>query len=290
MRPDDFGRLGELLRRGGSWRGRRLLSPAYVRDAIAPSPTNGCYGWLIWLNAGAPCVYPTVSKRPVKPTRDFPDLPGDMYNFSGLFGQRVTVFPSQRLLIVRIGQDPGLVPAGTASWEHDLYVKVLAAITDQSIPPPGPAPTGPDQKDKDYGFQTALSEPDQYSKGFSQDPLPPAGPERARAAQLSLARSRASAKGIVAVRLACPPQWPGRKAARCVGVARLQGARRQIRYSVLPGKSKALRFRITNKRLKALRRARVKDYRLVAVNSDLGGGTQARGVVAVRRPAARKRR
>jgi CubicO group peptidase (beta-lactamase class C family) len=290
MRPDDFGRLGELLRRGGNWRGARLLSPAYVRDAVAPSPTNGCYGWLIWVNAGAPCVYPTVSKRPVKPTRDFPDLPGDMYNFSGLFGQRVTVFPSQKLLIVRMGQDPGLVPAGTASWEHELYVKVLAAITDQRIPPPGPPPKGPDQQDKDYGFQTALSEPDQYSKGFSQDPLPPAGPERARAALLSLARSRAGAKGIVAVRLACPPRWPGRKSASCVGVARLQGARRLIRYSVPAGRSKALRFRITRKRLRALRRARVKDYRLVAVNSDRGGGTLARDVVTVRRPLARKRR
>ena len=290
MRPDDFGRLGELLRRGGSWRGRRLLAPAYVRNAIAPSPTNGCYGWLIWVNAGAPCVGPTVTSRPVEPGRDFPDLPADMYNFAGLFGQRVTVFPTQGILIVRMGQDPGLVPAGTASWEDELYVKVLAAITDQRIPSPGPPPRGPDQKDKDYGFQTALSEPDQYRKGVVQDPLPPAGPERARAAQLSLARSRASTKGIVAVRLACPPHWPGNKAARCTGIARLQGARRQIRYSVGPGKSRALRFRLTKKRLRALRRAKIKDYRLVAVNGDRGGGTEARGAVTVRRPAARKRR
>jgi hypothetical protein len=63
-----------------------------------------------------------------------------------------------------------------------------------------------------------------------------------------------------------------------------------IRYSVPAGRSKALRFRITRKRLRALRRARVKDYRLVAVNSDRGGGTLARDVVTVRRPLARKRR
>jgi hypothetical protein len=73
-------------------------------------------------------------------------------------------------------------------------------------------------------------------------------------------------------------------------VARLQGAPRQIRYSVAAGKSKALRFRLTRKRLKALRRSKAKDYRLLAVNSDRGGGTKARGVVSVRRPAARKRR
>jgi len=66
MRPDDFGRLGELLRRGGVWRGQRLLSRRYVREAVSPTPTNGCYGWLIWVNAAAPCVGPTVSERPVE--------------------------------------------------------------------------------------------------------------------------------------------------------------------------------------------------------------------------------
>ncbi len=33
MRPDDFGRLGELMRRGGVWRGRRLLSRRYVNES-----------------------------------------------------------------------------------------------------------------------------------------------------------------------------------------------------------------------------------------------------------------
>ena len=25
----------------------------------------GCYGWLIWLNAGKPCIGPTVTERPL---------------------------------------------------------------------------------------------------------------------------------------------------------------------------------------------------------------------------------
>ena len=110
MRVEDFGRLGELLRRGGVWRGRRLLSRRFVREAIAPSPTNGCYGWLIWVNSGVPCIGPTISARTVAHSRDFPTLPRDMYSFSGLFGQRVTVFPSLGLMVVRTGQDPGVIP------------------------------------------------------------------------------------------------------------------------------------------------------------------------------------
>jgi hypothetical protein len=95
----------------------------------------------------------------------------------------VTVFPTQDIVIVRTGQDPGLVPAGQASWEHELYTRVLGAMTDETYEPPGDAPyVNEEREDVDYGFGSALNEPDQYSKGAMQDPLPPAGPARARAA------------------------------------------------------------------------------------------------------------
>jgi CubicO group peptidase (beta-lactamase class C family) len=177
MRPDDFGRLGELMRRGGVWRGKRLLSARYVREAVSPTATNGCYGWLIWVNAAAPCVGPTVGERPVEQGRDFPDLPADMYKFAGLFGQLVTVFPSQELVVVRTGQDPGLAFAGGAVWEHGLYTRVLGSIRDGAVPAPGEPPRVNDERtNPDYGFQTSLREPGQYSEGVVQDPLPAAGP------------------------------------------------------------------------------------------------------------------
>ena len=226
MTPDDYGRLGDLFRRGGVWNGRRLLSREYVSRAVEPSKTNGCYGWLIWLNAAAPCIGPTVVNRPVEDSRDFPDLPADLYNFSGLFGQRVTVFPTQDLIIVRTGQDPGLIPAGEASWEHELYSRVLGAITDEKVEAPGDAPrVNEEREDVDYGFGSALNEPDQYSKGAVQDPLPPAGPARARAAILRGGTKRAGRRGIVRVKLACPPQWPSPDLTACAGRAKLKGAK-----------------------------------------------------------------
>ncbi len=65
MRTEDYARMGELMRRGGVWRGKRLLSKTYMRDSITPTRTNGCYGYLIWLNRDAPCVGPTITERPV---------------------------------------------------------------------------------------------------------------------------------------------------------------------------------------------------------------------------------
>ena len=226
MQPDDFGRFGELMRRGGVWRGRRLLSTAYMEEALAPTKTNGCYGWLIWLNRDKPCVGPRVTERPVEDEREFPDLPANLYRFVGLFGQLVAVFPSQDIVVVRTGQEAGLVPSsGATTYEHTLYRKVLGSITDQRVQvgQEGPGDGPKDKPDSDAGFQNSLSEPDQYSQGANQQPLPPAGPARARAAVLSLARPRASRRGVVSLRVACPPRWLSKMAPVCRGMARVRG-------------------------------------------------------------------
>lgn len=285
MRVDDFARLGELLRRGGVWNGRRLIARRYVREALTPTATNGCYGWLIWLNAGSPCVSPRVQSRDIEDSREFTDLPADMYRFAGLFGQLVTIFPSQGLLVVRTGQDPGLAFSGGGDWEHTLYQKVLGSVTDQTITPPGPAPATPvDRSNSDAGFQDAIQHPDEYKQGAVQDPLPAAGPARARAAQLRLVVPRASRAGVVTVGLLCPRRWPGQDAASCQGRATLTGARRAVRYRAGRGASALLRFTLTRARLGALRRAGHATLTATAVNRDAAGGTAASIPVTVSRP------
>jgi CubicO group peptidase (beta-lactamase class C family) len=283
MRPDDFGRLGELMRREGLWRGQRLIRANIIRTAITPTPTNGCYGWLIWLNRGSPCVGPTISERPVDPNREWPDLPVDLYHFSGLFGQLVTVFPSQDLVVVRTGQDRGLVFAGGSSWEHDLYAKVLGAITDTEVRPAGDAKVEGTQN-ADYGFQTALQEPDQYSKGVAQDPLPPAGPQRARAAQLQLNFRRVGRRGDVTIRVGCPPR-PSRP---CAGTATLTGARKAASFSVAPGDIRIVRFKLTRRALEAARKRRTTEATVVAVTADAAEGVRSALDVRLAKPYARK--
>ena len=285
MRPDDFGRLGDLMRRGGVWKGKQILSPEYMRDAVAPSRTSGCYGWLIWVNAGEPCVGVRISEREVTDSREWPDLPADLYHFSGLFGQLVTVFPTQDIVVVRTGQDPGLVNFASdgSGWEHDLYAKVLGAVTDQKVEPGGDDATtvpGVDRSNPDSGFQNAIAEPDRYQQGANPDPLPPAGPRRARAAQLSLGRERASRRGVVLVRLSCPPRGG---TGTCTGRARLDGARRRIAYTVPAGGARTLRFKISARRLAQLRKARKLDLTAVAVNRAEGGSTITRRTFGVRR-------
>jgi CubicO group peptidase (beta-lactamase class C family) len=289
MRPDDFGRLGELMRRGGVWRDHRLLSEEFVRRAVEPSATNGCYGWLIWVNSGAPCIGPTIEDRPVNPNRDMPDLPVDLYRFSGLFGQLVTVFPTQGLVVVRTGQDPGVAPTGGQSWEHELYKRILGAITDQQVTPAGDAPPSTtDDPDTDYGFQTALAEPEQYSRGTQQAPLPPAGPRRARAPLVLPAHTRVGRTGNISIGIRCPVNWPAGEPG-CRGVATMEGARAPIRYDVAPGTTGLVRFRLTKARLAALRREGQATLAAAATNEDaLSGATQTRGI-AVTKPLPPKK-
>lgn len=288
MRPDDFGRLGELLRRGGVWRGERLLSREYLKEALAPTETNGCYGWLIWLNAGVPCIGPRILNRPVSDDRDMPGLPHDMYRFSGLFGQLVTVFPSQGIVVVRNGQDPNLVFSGGQGWEHELYRRVLGSVTDQEIPlPEEPVRVNPSRENADAGFLNSLLEPDQYLKGVVQDPLPPAGPRRARAPQLLVRTRRASRRGTVAIRLRCPPPLPGREPEPCRGRATLEGTTRSLAYELAPGEATTLRFRLTSARLRSLRRRASAPFVATAINDDATGGTPTRATYTVRRPRGR---
>lgn len=276
-RTDDFARFGELMRRGGVWRGRRLLSKRFVREAITPSRTNGCYGYLIWLNRGTPCVSPTITERPISRERYFPRLPVDTYHYQGLFGQIVTVLPTQGIVVARNGQDSSAGLAGGANAEEELYLRVLAALTDGTGgdgPRDGATVPGDDGRpNPDKGFQYALFEPQEYAAPFVGGPLPPAGPPRARALRLRLAHATVGRGGRVALRATCP----GRARLACTGKATLTGARGPAIVRLQPGEATLLRF--------TLRRAPRRGARTLtarAVLEDGAGGTSTAVAVTVR--------
>lgn len=122
----DWARFGQLLLRGGSWDGERVLPEGWVPYMTAPAPAapRGEYGAQTWLNAGEPG---NPERRPH--TR----LPADLFLLAGFQGQRVVVLPSRELVVVRLG-----LTKDEASWslEDDLMLPILGALA----PPPGEAP------------------------------------------------------------------------------------------------------------------------------------------------------
>ncbi|AOW17988.1 serine hydrolase [Polaribacter vadi] len=86
--PRDWAKLGLLYLNNGNWNGEQLFTKDWINYATEPTPTsNGWYGAQIWLNAG---------KR-------YPNVPENMYFFSGYQGQNVFVLPDEDLVVVRMG-------------------------------------------------------------------------------------------------------------------------------------------------------------------------------------------
>lgn len=84
----DWAKFGLLYLHKGNWNGEQIFDESWAKYVAKPTNgSNGKYGAHFWLNANG----------------DFPDVPRDFYRCSGYQGQMVAIFPSQDLVIVRMG-------------------------------------------------------------------------------------------------------------------------------------------------------------------------------------------
>jgi CubicO group peptidase (beta-lactamase class C family) len=89
----DWARFGELYLNDGVVEGKRILPEGWVSYSTKPT-LDSPYGSGFWVNAG---------QHPDARGRVQAGMPVDSYYASGLFGQRVVIVPSERLVIVRLG-------------------------------------------------------------------------------------------------------------------------------------------------------------------------------------------
>ncbi len=102
----DLARLGQFWLQDGVWQGKRLLPAGWMRYMTTPSgpqPADGPgYGATMWLFG---------------PKQG---LPAGSYSAQGNRGQYVMVVPSERLVIVRRGEDPGSARFDIARFTADV--------------------------------------------------------------------------------------------------------------------------------------------------------------------------
>jgi len=111
----DWARLGQFWLQDGVWEGQRLLPEGWIGWSTTPSAAapHGEYGAQFWLNAGR-----NGQDRP------FPALPENMFYASGFNGQIVAVFPTQRVVVARLGFTTD------DSWNNAEFLEdVLAALS-----------------------------------------------------------------------------------------------------------------------------------------------------------------
>ena len=113
----DWARFGLLYLNDGVWLGERILPEGWVdycRTPTARAP-NGQYGAQWWCNAGT---------NDDGENRLWPRLPADLFAARGFQGQSINIFPTQKLVVVKLARSYANDPFD----EESFLVGVLDAI------------------------------------------------------------------------------------------------------------------------------------------------------------------
>ncbi len=94
-----------------------MLPEGWVKYTTTPTPPapQGEYGALFWLNAGTSSD-PRSRRRPA--------IPRDAFSAEGFQEQRVMIIPSEKLVLVRLGNC-----SDRGAWDDEKFVsEVMAAL------------------------------------------------------------------------------------------------------------------------------------------------------------------
>jgi CubicO group peptidase (beta-lactamase class C family) len=116
----DWARFGQLLVQGGKWDGKDILPPGYVDWMHQPSAAAPeIYGnGQLWLHG------PAIGAEDGPPADAGFDIPADAYWMIGHDGQTVTIIPSRKLVVVRMG----LTPSGLGYKPQALVAALVKAV------------------------------------------------------------------------------------------------------------------------------------------------------------------
>lgn len=109
----DWARLGQLLLQNGVWNGERILPEGWVTymATLTPQSKRKDFGAHLWVKVPPP-FDSALTPRPT--------LPADTFHAVGHEGQFVTVIPSRRLVVVRLG-----LSRREHAWDQDGFLARL---------------------------------------------------------------------------------------------------------------------------------------------------------------------
>ncbi|KQT66835.1 MULTISPECIES: serine hydrolase domain-containing protein [unclassified Pseudomonas] len=114
----DLARVGLLMARGGRWNDRQLLPEDWLAFNLTPFA-----GYKAHQDEAVPGGHWWLNRRVDGATSPWPDAPPDTFAALGHWGQALYVMPSQKLVIVRYGDDRD------GSYRHnELLKRVLQAV------------------------------------------------------------------------------------------------------------------------------------------------------------------
>lgn len=119
-KPRDMARFALMILANANWNGQQIISTEYVDEMTRQSQDiNKSYGYLWWLNG-----------------KDQHRLPGSTFNFNGsliptapsdLFAglgkndQKLYVFPSEDLVVIRMGNSAGTTSPALSDFDETIF-------------------------------------------------------------------------------------------------------------------------------------------------------------------------
>ncbi|MFZ4057822.1 MAG: serine hydrolase domain-containing protein, partial [Ferruginibacter sp.] len=122
-------RFGLLMLNKGQWDLTPILNDSsYFNAQINSSQSiNPAYGYLTWLNGKTSFMMPTL--QTLFPGSLTPNAPADMYAALGKNDQKVYVVPSQKLVVIRMGEAAGSTQLAISSFDNELWGKLKNVIS-----------------------------------------------------------------------------------------------------------------------------------------------------------------
>jgi len=126
--PRSMARFGLLLLNKGKWDQTTILTDIdYFNTQTNTSQNyNPSYGYLTWLNGKRNYMLPEVQF--VFPGSLVPNAPADMYSALGKNDQKIYVVPSQKIVVIRMGDSAGNIQLALSSFDNELWGKLKTII------------------------------------------------------------------------------------------------------------------------------------------------------------------
>lgn len=121
-------RFGLLALNKGNWNGTQILNTNFFNNATTTSQSiNLSYGYLWWLNGKS--SYHLPQSQFEFQGNLIPNAPADMFCALGKDDQKIYVVPSQKLVIVRMGNTADGSNFALSTFDNILWQKINAVIS-----------------------------------------------------------------------------------------------------------------------------------------------------------------
>ncbi|MDP5081608.1 MAG: beta-lactamase family protein [Winogradskyella sp.] len=120
-------RFGLLNYATGKWEDDQIIPENYLTEAINTSQNlNEAYGYMWWLNGKSTYRLPQTQFQ--FNGNLISNAPSDMYCALGRDDQKIYVVPSQKLVIIRMGEAADTIDFALSNFDNELWLRINAFI------------------------------------------------------------------------------------------------------------------------------------------------------------------